>query len=216
MSVIEKLASMQNRKDDVPNQELAKEIAKNKDSKAIKEIVESLYDKNKNIQSDCIKVLYEIGYIHPDLIQKYVGDFIELLGSRSNRLVWGSMIALSTIATLEANKIFENIDKILGTTKKGSVITVDNGIKTLAGVASVSDQYNGKIFPFLMEHLRTCRPKEIPQHAESIAVAVTKDNRSELLGVLEDRKDVLTTSQLKRVNKIIKSLSSKEANYGTI
>lgn len=57
MSIIEKLASMQNRKDGVPNQELAKEITKNKDFEAIKEIVENFHNKNKNIQSDCITIL---------------------------------------------------------------------------------------------------------------------------------------------------------------
>lgn len=207
MPIIEKLASMQNRKDDVPNQELAKEIAKNKDSAAIKEIVENLYNGKKNIQSDCIKVLYEIGYIDPSLIQKYVDDFLKLLGSKSNRLVWGSMIALSTIATLKADKIYENIDMIYSSVKQGSVITVDGGIKTLARVASVNNQFNRHIFPFLMEHLKNCRSKEIPQHSESISVAVNSENSSEFLKVLENRKDGLKTSQLKRVNKVIKFLS---------
>jgi len=207
MSVIEKLASMQNRSDDVPNQELAKEIAKNRDSSAVKEIVKNLWNKDKNIQSDCIKVLYEIGYIEPHLTRQYVDDFLKLLRSKNNRLVWGGMIALSTIATLEADKIFERIEEIFDVIKKGSVITVDNGIKTVARVASVNDQYSKKIFPFLMSHLRTCRTKEIPQHAESISVAVTDDNKVEFLKILEERKDALKPSQLKRVNKVIKSLS---------
>lgn len=207
MSVIEKLASMQNRKGDVPNQELAKEIAIDKNLVAIKEIVENLCNKNKSIQSDCIKVLYEIGYLNPNLIKEYVDDFIKLLGSHNNRLVWGGMIAISTIAVLKADKIFENINTIFDTVKTGSVITIDNGIKTLARVASTNDQYNKKIFPFLIEHLRTCRSKDIPQHAESISIAVTKNNSLEFIKVLEDRKDELKPPQLKRVNNVIKTSS---------
>jgi len=206
MSAIEKLASLQNRRDDITNQELAKSIAETEDSEAIKEIVENLDNKDKNIQSDCIKVLYEIGYIKPRLIQQYVDGFLKLLSSKNNRLVWGGMISLSTIATLKADRIFEQIDQILDAIKKGSVITIDYGIKTLSRVASVKGGYNRKIFPYLIEHLRSCRPKEIPQHAESISVAVTDDNKSEFLKVLRERKGILKPSQVKRVNKIIKSL----------
>jgi len=206
MSAIEKLASLQNRRDDITNQELAKSIAETEDSEAIKEIVENLDNKDKNIQSDCIKVLYEIGYIKPRLIQQYVDGFLKLLSSKNNRLVWGGMISLSTIATLKADRIFEQIDQILDAIKKGSVITIDYGIRTLSRVASVKGGYNRKIFPYLIEHLRSCRPKEIPQHAESISVAVTDDNKSEFLKVLRERKGILKPSQVKRVNKIIKSL----------
>ncbi len=39
MSIVDKLASMQNRADDLPNQELARGIAESKDSGAIEEIV---------------------------------------------------------------------------------------------------------------------------------------------------------------------------------
>jgi hypothetical protein len=207
MSVIKKLASVQNRRDDIPNQQLAKAIAEIEDSEAIKELVENLDNRDKNIQSDCIKVLYEIGYVKPRLIQQYVNSFLKLLSSKNNRLVWGGMIALSTIATLKADRIFEQIDQILKAIKNGSVITVDYGIKTLSKVASVKEEYNKKIFPYLIEHLRSCRPNEIPRHAESILVAITNDNKSEFLKVLRERKDILKPSQVKRVDKVIKLLN---------
>jgi len=210
MKVIEKLASMQGRKDDIPNQELAREIAQNQDEEAIRVIVQNLENKDKNIQSDCIKVLYEIGYINPQLIQQYVDEFLMLIDSKNNRLVWGGMIALSTIATLKSDRIFEAIDKIYHAIKNGSVITVDNGIKTLARIASVKEEYNREIFPFLIKHLKTCRPKDIPQHAEFISVAVTNHNKSEFLKVLEQRKEILKPSQLKRVNKVINSLTTSK------
>ncbi|MCB0545469.1 MAG: hypothetical protein KDC70_18225, partial [Saprospiraceae bacterium] len=60
MSILDKLSTSLNRRDEVPNQELAKKILKTKDKKAIKELAENLENKNKGIQSDCIKVLYEI------------------------------------------------------------------------------------------------------------------------------------------------------------
>ena len=48
-------------KSDVPNQQLAKELAENTQIEEIKIIAENLGNTDKAVQSDCIKVLYEIG-----------------------------------------------------------------------------------------------------------------------------------------------------------
>ncbi|MCI0618234.1 hypothetical protein L0244_35095, partial [bacterium] len=98
MSVLNKIAYFQNRRDEVPNQMLARELAEKKNKKGIREIAENLWSENQNVQSDCLKVLYEIGFLNPNLIAEYAGDFLKLLKSKNNRMVWGSMIALSTIA----------------------------------------------------------------------------------------------------------------------
>jgi len=68
MSVIDRLASSLGRRDSVPNQELAQELSKTKNADEIRELIENLNNKDRKIQSDCIKVLYEIGYIAPELI----------------------------------------------------------------------------------------------------------------------------------------------------
>jgi len=81
-------------------QELAKALVSAKDRAGIQEIAENLWNANSRIQSDCIKVLYEIGYLDATLIVDYVEDFIKLLGNRQNRLVWGGMMALSIIAAI--------------------------------------------------------------------------------------------------------------------
>ena len=64
-------------------------------------------------------------------------------------MVWGGMIALSTVADLKAAEIFPHVDEIVQVMKKGSVITMDNGIKALALVASQKDEYRKAIFPYL-------------------------------------------------------------------
>jgi hypothetical protein len=89
MSIIGRLACNQGRADEVLNQELAKELAETENKKEIKEIAVNRWNKDKKIKSDCIKVLYEIGYIKPELISYYVSDFIKLLKNKNNRLVWG-------------------------------------------------------------------------------------------------------------------------------
>ncbi|MBI5290319.1 MAG: hypothetical protein HY872_00390 [Chloroflexi bacterium] len=90
MTVLNRIAYFQNRRDEVPNQELAGELAATKNKKGIKEIAVNLWSDNRNVQSNCLKVLYEIGYLEPALIADYADDFLRLLQNRNNRLVWGS------------------------------------------------------------------------------------------------------------------------------
>lgn len=208
VSVVSLLASQLGRNDEVPNIELAHEIANDENLAGVEEIMENLSSKDKKIQYDCIKVAYEIGQVKPELISKYALTFIELLKSRNNRLVWGGMTALATIADIASETIMAHLDTLRSAMKVGSVITIDKGVLTLAKLAAVSKQNNDTIFPFLLHHLESCRPKEIPQHSESTLLAVTDENKEEFLNVLRKREKYLTAPQLKRVNKICKTLEA--------
>jgi len=199
---------MQDRRDETPNKDLARELVESQDTEGIKEIVENLWNKDKNIQSDCASVLEEIGRMAPELIQDYVPDFLRLLSSKNNRLVWGAMIILSLVADRKPQEVFDNLDDIVEAIKNGSVITRDNGIKTLAIVASADEEYNEAIFPFLVEHLKKCRPKDVPQHAESIMRAVNSDNQELYIDVLNQRFDTLRSSQQKRVKRLLRALDT--------
>lgn len=208
MSVLNRIAHFQNRRDEVPNQELARDLVEQKDREGIREIAENLRNKDKHIQADCVKVLYEIGYLDPSLIADYVDDYLTLLRSRNNRLVWGGMIALSTVATLKADVIFEHLQEVYRAIELGSVITVDGGVLTLAGVASAREEYRQAIFPFLLDHLRTCRPKDVPQHSEKSLPAVDISNKEDFIAVLEKRMDNLSGAQITRVKKVIKAVEN--------
>lgn len=191
MSVVYQLASQLGRSDEVPNIELAEEIAKGHNVDAIVEIIENLANKDKKIQNDCIKVAYEIGRINPELISNYAETFISLLKSRNNRLVWGAMQTLSTIAETASESILPYIKTIKRAMEKGSVITVDKGVLTLAKLAAVNKESNQDIFPYLLQHLENCRSKEVPQHAESTLIAVTDENKEQYLHVLQKRAQYL-------------------------
>ncbi|MCC3359131.1 hypothetical protein [Bacillus sp. REN16] len=208
MSVVNQLASQFNRNDEEPNIELAHKFANEENHAAIEEIIENLYCKDKKIQHDCIKVAYEIGQVKPELISKYALNFIELLKSRNNRMVWGAMSALATIADEASETLMAHVSTIKNAIKMGSVITIDKGVLTLAKLAAVSKENNHAIFPFLLLHLENCRTKEIPQHAESTLLAVTDENKEAFLNVLRKRDTYLTAPQLKRVKKIYKQLEA--------
>ena len=207
MSVLDKLASSMGRKDDVPNQELAKDIAKSNDNKSIAELVEILRNtKDKKIQSDCIKTLYEIGYIKPELISEYYKYFLELLKSKNNRLVWGAMIALNTISKIKPKEIYENLIEILDATDKGSVITKDNGIGILINLSS-KKEYAKNTFPLLIEQLRKCEPKQLPMYAERTLPIINETNKNEFINLLIERIGELEKeSQKKRIEKVLRKL----------
>jgi len=209
MSVLERIAFFQNRRDEVPNQELARQLVDAGDKEGIREIALNLQHKNSNVQSDCIKVLYEVGYLKPEMIVEYASDFVKLLSSKHNRLVWGAMIALSTIATLAANDLYPQRDKIIKAIDKGSVITVDGGVMVLAGIASKDAAYSQELFPYLLNHLKTCRPKDVPQHAEKTMIAVNAGNKDAFITVLEKRLEDMIPSQAARIKKVIKQVSSR-------
>jgi len=141
MPILNLIAYFQDRRDEVPNVELAKQLAEKKDKKGIREIAENLWNENPAVQADCVKVLYEIGYRKPELIADYADDFLKLLKSKNNRLVWGGMTALGTIAALKADFILKHRVEVITAIENGSVITVDNGIQTLALAAAQGDKY---------------------------------------------------------------------------
>ena len=190
------------------NQELARALAARKDKAGIREIAENLWNKDKNIQADCIKVLYETGYVEPALIAPYAEDFVKLLKSKNNRLVWGGMIALGVVAKLSADVVFKHFEEIKKAMDAGSVITKDNGVKVLADAASAKAEYNKVMFPYLLNHLKTCRPKDVAQHTEKTLSAVNASNKMEFIKALEKRMEDLSGSGLTRVKKVVKQAAN--------
>jgi hypothetical protein len=209
VSVLNHIAHSQGRRDEVPNQELARDLTARKDRAGIREIAENLWNKDKSIQADCIKVLYEAGALEPALIADYADDFIKLLRSRNNRLVWGGMTALAAVAELKADVIYTHRDEIQKTISAGSVITVDNGIQALARAAAKDENYNRAIFPYLLDHLKTCRPKDVAQHAEKTLTAVNATNKAAFISALETRMIDLSGSGLARVRKVLREAGKR-------
>jgi hypothetical protein len=197
---------MQGRRDEDLNKVLARELVQTNNIEGIQEIAENLWNKDTRIQSDCDGVMEEIGRNEPELIETYVIDFLKLLSSKRNRRVWQSMICLALIADRKPKEIFENREEIVRVMEKGSVITQDNGIKVLAKVAAANVEYSREIFPYLMEQLKDCRPKSVPQYAGSIFCAVNIENGEEYKEILTQRFEELSTSQQKRVGKVLKKL----------
>ena len=209
MSILNKLASSLNRRDEKPNQELAKQIADKNDKKAVKELVENLNNKSKDIQSDCIKVLYEIGERKSALIAEYAKEFVTLLDNKNNRLQWGAMTALATITLENPKIIYSALSKIIAIADSGSVITRDHCVNILIRLCSVK-QYADDAFSLLTEQLLNSPTNQLPMYAENAMPIINDKNKKSFIKTLSSRlDDIEKDTKRKRVEKVIKKLSDK-------
>lgn len=207
MTVLNKLASVNNIRNTGPNKELASAIIKSSDKKAIKELVENLNNKDKNVQSDCIKVLYEIGEQKPELIAGYDKEFLELLDHKNNRLVWGAMTALDCIAAINPKGIYKHLPKILDIAEKGSVITKDHGVGILTKLAG-EKAYADTALILLLDVMKIAATNQLPKYAEDAIPVIVDKYKKDFVKVFTVRLDDFEKETKKaRLQKVIKKLS---------
>ena len=208
MSVLNRLASALHRRDETPNQKLAQEIVASADRAAVRELVDNLSNRDKDIQSDCIKVLYEIGERKPELISGYCEKFGVLLQSKNNRLVWGGMTALDSIANVNPDGVHKLIPQIIETAGSGSVIARDHAVGILIKLAVVKE-YSTKCIALLLEQLRKCPNNQFPMYVEASSSIIDETNKNAFVRVLTGRLGGLEKeSQKRRVNKILRTLEA--------
>jgi hypothetical protein len=206
MTILHKLASSLKRRDEVPNQLLAEEIVRTNNRSAVKELVENVNNKNRDIQSDCIKVLYEIGERKPALIVGFAEEFASLLESPNRRLIWGAMTALDTIAGEDPRRVFDLLPKILAGAESGSIIARDHAVGILVKLGS-TERYASPCFPLLLEQLKICANNQLPMYAEMSARIVTDRNKEAFSRIVEARgRSLEKESQRKRVARILKKV----------
>ncbi len=206
MGVIDKLATSLNRRDETPNQELAQSIADHADKIAVKELVDNLINRDKNMQSDCIKVLYEIGDRKPTLISNHVKEFLALLESKNNRLVWRAITALDTITLEDPETIYSGLPAIVRATNSGSVSARDHAVSILTKMITIR-KYEKPAFRLLIEQLKTCPTNQLPMYAENAMRIVNNDNRKMFVNTLSSRvKSIEKLSKRRRVEHVIKKL----------
>lgn len=208
MTIIKALSSSIGQKGNEANIALAKEIAETENHDAIRELVENLNNEDKKIQGDCIKTLYETAYIRPEMIAEYYLNFLDLLRSKNNRMVWSGMIALLTITDLKYKEIFASLELIMTTIEKGSVITIDCGVEILAKLNKHSE-YFGITDPLLIEQLWKCPIKQLPQYIEKSVISITEENKEIYQSIIEKRiVECEKDSQKKRLEKVLKRINN--------
>jgi hypothetical protein len=203
-ALLNRLAYLQTRRDRTPNLDLARDLAAREDRAGIREIAENMWNESKNIHNDCIHVMYELGRIDPTLITPYARDFIKLLKSKQHETISSAMTALSEIAKVDADFIFQNLDSIKKAKDAGSDETVEKSILTLAHTAAANEEYSRAILPDLLKQISTCRPSEVSHYAEQTLPAVNEENKAQFIKTLKKRNDDLSGAAFTRLAKIIR------------
>lgn len=207
MSILEKLSTSLNRNDEAPNKQLAIAITSSQNKNAVKELFANLANKDKGIQNDCIKVIYEIGAIKPSLISAYVNELISLLKSKNNRMQWGAMTALNSLTNEIPARIYSSLPEILDRANKGSVITNDHCMGILSKLCAIP-QYSDGAFVLLNERMKTALPNQLPMYAENALPVIQEKNKSTFIKTLTGRlTDIEKESGRGRVQRVIQRLS---------
>ncbi len=208
MTVVNRLSTSLGRRDENPNHELAQEIAASGDMEAVSELVQNLSNKDKAIRSDCIKVLYEIGERRVELISDYCEDFGALLPSKNNRLVWGGMTALDSIAAVNPNGVHNLLPRIMIAAGKGSVITRDHVVGILIKL-SARKEYSKDCFALLLEQLNGCPNNQFPMYVEMSSSIIDETKKDAFVKVLTGRlRGLQKVSQKRRVEKVLGRLGT--------
>jgi hypothetical protein len=207
MGIIDKLATATGNRDEVPNIELAQQIAASSDTAAVQELVTLLQHKNKQIQSDSIKVLYELAALKPGMVAPYHNEIAALLSNKNNRLIWGAMTALDAIAATVPTEIYARLDEILAVADKGSVITKDHAIGILVKLAGVK-KYTTESIGKLLHMLAHSAGNQFAMYSETIATVIPAPDKPVFIEILQNRITLLEKeSQQKRVQKLLKKMA---------
>jgi hypothetical protein len=207
MSILPLLASSLGRRDEVPNQELAKQIVTGNDTGAMQELAENLNAKSKAIQSDCIKVIDEIAKLNPKMAAPFSNELVAQLDSKNNRMQWGAMTALNAITNDNPKVIYMALAKIFNVADAGSVITNDHCVGILVKLCAVPD-YSDDAFSLLNERLLKSPTNQLPMYAEYALPIITDKNRALFIRTLSSRlSEIEKDTKRIRVEKIIKKVT---------
>ena len=206
LDVLGRLSTSLGRRDEVPNQVLAAEIAAAGDRNAVQLLVDTLSSPSPKLHSDCIKVLYEVAERAPELVADHCDALAGLLQSRKNRLVWGAMIALDAIALSQPAAVARLLPTIIATADRGSVITRDHAVGILVKLAEIK-AYRGQCIPMLLRQLANCPDNQLPMYAEAAAPVFKSTQSGQFTRLLTRRKSTLPkASQQKRIARVLRQL----------
>lgn len=205
-SIADRLAGALDRRDERPNVALAEELATSGDAGAIAELAELVRLGDARQRNDAMKVLYEIGARKPELVANYCALFLDALGSKTNRQVWGAMQALDSVASLRADEIAAELPKIIEAADRGSVIAKDRCTALLTKLAKAG--YADKAVPILVERLKNAAPNQFPTYAEETASVVTVQEKPGLIATIRQRLETITQrAKRERMEKLLRKLN---------
>ncbi len=206
MSILERLSSSRGERGNVADIALAEELSQRPNTTAIRELVEHLNVRDRRLQSDCMKTLYEIGERAPELIAEYVKDFASHLASKNPRMIWGAMCALDGCASANPNGVYAHLDAIVKAAEGESVIARDHCVNILAKLTNAG--HAKKCFPILLEIIRHAPINQLPAYCERAATAVPEKENGALAALINLRlAEVEQKPKRVRMERVLRKLS---------
>lgn len=157
----------QSSRSDKPNRRLALKIVESNDVQSVKELIALIKSNQKEIQNDCIKVIYKIGILNPHLIKPYFSDLMEALTSKNIKLQDGAMLAIKTISDHQIDNIYKNLIVLEDIATHGLLRTKKTFIRILAKLLDHSSYYP-KAYSQLITQLIVCFPKELSKYTKLV------------------------------------------------
>jgi hypothetical protein len=207
-SVLDQLASALGRNGEQPNVELAERLGANPDKAAIAELVAALKSGPAAIANDAIKVLYELGERRPELVADHADAFFANLTSTNNRLVWGGMSALDTIAAVSGSAVAKRLPEILAAAEKGSVIAKDKAVSILAKLVAAG---HAKALPALFAMVEAAAVNQLPMYAEMAAPAIDRSHQTAFVAIITKRLATIDQpAKRARLEKLLRKLAKSQ------
>jgi hypothetical protein len=208
MLISKKLSSALNRKDQAPNRALAKEIIHTGGGQQLKELVDFfLSQPHKDLQKDAILTIAWVAEESPELVIPHADVLIGNLDASINRVIWGSMIAISAITHLIPEKIYQALPQILDAMEASTVVTRDYGFRILTTLYTQADLQENMLY-ILREQLRMAPDNQVGQYAERLLTVLNPDHKELVLETFTERLQELSNSHhIRRLNKNILKLS---------
>lgn len=205
-NVIDHFSSSLDRRDQGPNEEIAQQIVDGEGGKLLEEVVQVIQSKAvTRTKNDAVMVLMAISRINPKMLVNQADLFIHLLESKSNRQVWGSMIALANMASLVKEKIKPHLAKILQAMDEGTVVTRDHGFSILTEL--YKEDRTGDLLALIHEQLLNAPPNQVGQYTEKFMEVVRREDIPAFVEALEVRgRELINEHHLKRLGKNLKKL----------
>lgn len=162
-------------------------------------LIDALANKDKSAAHEAIDYLEDNGKDDPVALVSFVETFGDLIESKDNRMVWGSMYCLRYIASVDSKLVEPYLDKVRNLLIEGSVISQDNAAWIIGYLA------DDDILKEFLRHIQISRPKDAVAHTDYFLQASKGYQADKVLVELEKRSSEFNASQLKRFEKIKKA-----------
>lgn len=189
------------------NKILAQNIANSDNIEQLNELVKFINSKpHERLQMDAMLTIAYISEHNPKLVLDHIDFLLHKLHDPINRVIFGSMIALSNAAHLALDKLFVNLSQILDAMEAGTVVTKDHGFRILVSLYQ-EEKYSEDTFFIIIEQIIIASANQLGQYTERMIPVLKANHKKKFITTLEDRREGLSNEyHLKRLSKYLKKL----------